>query len=102
MQVKPNEILMMPRKFEGDKSKTFWFIEDFETGIKANAWNEATALRFFPNYLDGSARHWFISICLELHPFPNWKNVKESFLRYYVGENLENLKELFYRLQQRE
>lgn len=91
--VKHNEIVMQPRKFEGEKYKAFWFIIDYEACIAANSWNEATAIKYFPNYLDSYSRHWFMFGC------ESKVNVTWLDIRYFHGTNIvEGLRDLFKKL----
>lgn len=102
--VKFNEIVLMPKLFEGERDKALPSIEEYQAAASINSWSQATMVKYFPTYLSSQVRDWYCSICIpRLSLNTNWAEIRDLFLSYYIGPNLDRaLREEFGKLNQGE
>lgn len=93
--IRMNDILNKPDKFQGQRSSARRWLDDFECASIANNWTNSTKVRIFPGFLEKSAREWYAGI---IQPYPhlygNWSILRAKFVRFFIGpEELDTLKE---------
>jgi len=84
--IKLNELVMKPEPFDGEKPRPRRWISDYEEAMIANGWSEEIAIKYFPTFLRGSAKDWYLTD-VRPEPVTRWELVKSLFINNYLGES---------------
>lgn len=82
-----NQLVVRPVTFNGYKPKPRKWLDDFKYAIKANDWNDIQIIKYFPSWLDGTAKSWFKN---EIDPIMDddftWDDLEAKFTDNYLGQ----------------
>ena len=84
--IKLNELVMKPEPFDGERPRPRRWISDYEEAMLANGWSEEIAIKYFPTFLKGSAKDWYLTD-VRPEPVTKWEDVKSLFINNYLGES---------------
>lgn len=83
-----DQMVIKPRMFDGNKPPPRRWIDDFEKAAHANGWTDHFMVTFFVSFLSGHAYDWLVTLGRRrLPPNPRWMDIKEAFIRHYLGES---------------
>lgn len=86
--VELKELVVVPEKLDGSRSRARRWLDDYERAAISNTWNQPTMAKYFQSYLSGGANDWFaISVQSNATNAMAWAEIRAAFCRYYIGKD---------------
>lgn len=86
LTIKPDELVIHPQQFDGERPKPRKWIDDFKDAIKANTWSDEIAVKYFSTYLTKSAYSWYkTEVRPTIQPSTKFAHIAKMFADNYLG-----------------
>jgi len=86
--IRLNELVLRPEVFDGTRPRPRRWLEDYGEAIVANGWSDYISVKYFPTFLRGAAKDWYITdVRPHLDTQTRWAVVHNLFVDNYLGES---------------